>query len=98
MLAAPPGRTGRSPWRSTRYWTTFACLTTLVTGLITLAAGHPLHGWLLVLGSLMLVKGTVWGRRSRRRAGMPMLAPLQAPPQAVDDSRKPEQRAIAKAA
>ncbi len=71
MSAAEQGL-GRSPWRMTRYWTTLACLACLAAGLLTLSAGHPLHGWLLVLGSLALVKGTVWGRRGRRRLGAPL--------------------------
>ncbi|MFT3857604.1 MAG: hypothetical protein QM742_08945 [Aquabacterium sp.] len=74
MSAAPIRSQGRSPWRRTRYWTTLACLTALVAGLLTLAAGHPMHGWLMMLGALMLVKGTIWGRRSRRHTEMPMLA------------------------
>lgn len=73
-MSAAANRPGRSPWRHTRYWTTLACLSALGAGMLTLAAGHPLHGWLLVLASLVLVKGTIWGRRSRRRPDMPMLA------------------------
>jgi hypothetical protein len=42
-------------------------VTAILAGLLTLAAGHPLHGWLLILGGLMLVKGTVFGRRGRRQ-------------------------------
>lgn len=55
-----------SPWRRTRYWTTSACIAGVAAGLLTLAAGHPMHGWLLILGGLMLVRGTVFGRRGRR--------------------------------
>jgi hypothetical protein len=73
MSAAASSRSARSAWRLTRYWTTTACLTALVAGLVTLAAGHPMLGWLMVLGSLMLVQGSVWGRRGRRRSDMPML-------------------------
>jgi hypothetical protein len=56
----------RSPWQRTRYWTTFACLVAVAAGLLTLAAGHPMHGWLMILGGLMLVRGTVFGKRGRR--------------------------------
>lgn len=78
-------RSGSSPWRFTRHWTTIACLSALAAGLLTLAAGHPMHGWLLVLGSVMLVKGTVRGRRGRRRSDvMPMLTE---PPRDADHRR-----------
>lgn len=73
MSAAPPPSPRPSPWRRTRYWTTLACLVALVAGLLTLAAGHPVHGWLMVLASLVLVKGSVWGRRGRRHEPMPAL-------------------------
>lgn len=73
-MFAAQHRSGSSPWRFTRYWTTLACLTSLIAGLMTLSAGHPLHGWLMVLASLVLVKGTVWGRRSRRHTDLPMVA------------------------
>jgi len=61
-----PASRSHSPWRRTRYWTTLACVSAVLAGLLTLAAGHPLHGWLMILGGLMLVKGTVFGRRGRR--------------------------------
>jgi hypothetical protein len=38
----------------------------VAAGLCTLAAGHPMHGWLMILGGLMLVRGTVFGKRGRR--------------------------------
>lgn len=55
-----------SPWRRTRHWTTLACVTAVLAGLLTLSAGHLMHGWLLILAGLMLAKDTVFGRRSRR--------------------------------
>jgi hypothetical protein len=55
-----------SPWKRTRYWTTLACLACVMGGLGALAAGHPLFGWLLILGGLMLAQRTVLGRRGRR--------------------------------
>lgn len=61
-----PASRSTSPWRLTRYWTTFACVAAVLAGLLTLSAGHLMHGWLLILAGLMLVKGTVFGRRSRR--------------------------------
>lgn len=88
MSAAAPPNSARSPWRFTRYWTSLACVTALVAGLLTLAAGHPMHGWLMVLGALMLVRGTVWGRRSRRYAEMPMLTEAPQPTQASRKWRK----------
>lgn len=63
-----------SPWKLSRYWTTLACVTALVAGMLTLVAGHPLHGGLMLLGSLLLVKGTIWGRRGRRRAAITVQA------------------------
>ena len=63
-----------SPWKRTRYWTTLACVTALLAGLLTLAEGHPLHGWLMILGGLVLTRGTVWGRRGRRSGQADLLA------------------------
>ena len=60
-----------SAWKRSRYWATLACMVALVAGLLTLAAGHPLHGSLMLLGALMLVNSTIWGRRGRRQAPMP---------------------------
>ena len=55
-----------SQWKRTRYLATMVCTMGLVGGLLTLAAGHPLYGWLLILAGLMLVKSTVFGKRGRR--------------------------------
>jgi len=54
-------------WRRSRYWATAACCITLVGGLWALASGHVIHGALLLLAALTLVKGSVWGRRGRGR-------------------------------
>ncbi len=61
-----PASRSTSPWRRTRYWTTLACVSAILAGLLTLGAGHLLHGWLLILAGLVLSKGTVFGRRGRR--------------------------------
>lgn len=74
-MSAAQTQRGSSPWRFTRVWATLACLSALIAGLLTLAAGHPAHGWLMVLASLVLVKGSIWGRRSRRHTDMPVLTP-----------------------
>jgi hypothetical protein len=86
-MFAMQSRSDGSPWRLTRYWTTLACLIALVAGLLTLAAGHPMHGWLTVLASLLLVQGSAWGRRGRRHAEhMPMLTE-QAEPSRIANRR-----------
>lgn len=88
MSATQHRSSAPSPYRLTRYWTTLACVSALVAGLVTLAAGHPMHGWLMVLGSLMLVKSTVWGRGSRRSPEMPMLTEAPESEQARSKWRK----------
>ena len=57
-----------SLWKRSRYWTTLACVLASVSGLLTMLAGHSLHGALLLLAGLALVQGSIWGRRGKRHA------------------------------
>lgn len=59
----------------TRYWTTLACVLAGMSGLLTMLAGHSVHGALLLLAGLVLVKGSIWGRRGKRHAGSEPVAP-----------------------
>lgn len=51
--------------KRTRYWTTFACVTAWLAGILTLWAGHPIHGALMLVAALVLVKSSVFGRRKK---------------------------------
>lgn len=51
--------------RRTRHWTTFACVTAWLAGIMTLWAGHPIHGALMLVAALVLVKSSVFGRRRK---------------------------------
>lgn len=75
-----PTRSGSSSLRPTRYWNVAACLAVLAAGLLTLGAGHPLHGWLMVLGAIMLARAIAWGGPGRRRAASDVMPMLTEPP------------------
>ena len=48
-----------------RHITTMCCVLACLAGIVALAYGHVIHGALLMLGALLLVPGTIWGRRRR---------------------------------
>ena len=48
-----------------RYGTTVACVAGAAGGVLALLAGHSLHGGLLLLGSVVLLKGSVLGQGGR---------------------------------
>lgn len=50
-----------------RHLTTLACVLACAAGLLTLLSGHLIHGALLMLGALVLVPGSIWGRRHKRQ-------------------------------
>lgn len=58
-----------------RHLTTLACVLACTAGLLTLLSGHVIHGALLMLGGLVLVPGSIWGRRHKRHLlAAPVLA------------------------
>lgn len=73
-----------SPWQRSRYWATAACCTVATTGVLTLWAGHLLHGSLMLLAAALLVRHTVLARGYRRRV---MEAALPGTP-SVSQARK----------
>lgn len=48
-----------------RQLTSLACVLACMAGLLALASGHVIHGALLLLGGLVLVPGSIWGRRHK---------------------------------
>lgn len=55
-----------------RQVTTLACALMALLGLWSLISARPAHGVLALAASLLLVQGSVWGRKARR-------APLRRP-------------------
>lgn len=74
-----------SPWRRSRYWATAACCAGALAGLLTLLSGHHLHGGLMLLAALLLVKKSVFARGYRRQA---LEAALLSQPASVSPARK----------
>lgn len=62
-----PGSLSRptSARKRIRHLTTLACVLACTAGLLTLLSGHAIHGALLMLAGLVLVPGSVWGRRHK---------------------------------
>lgn len=52
--------------RRIRHLTTLACVLACAAGLLTLLSGHVIHGALLMLAGLVLVPGSIWGRRHKQ--------------------------------
>ena len=63
-----PGSTLRptSIRKRIRYLTTTAFVLTAITALAILANGHVIHGALLMLGAMLLLPGSIFGRRHRQ--------------------------------
>jgi Na+-driven multidrug efflux pump len=53
-------------WRRSRWWATSALIALALASALTFVYGHWLHGVLMALGAALLIKGSVFGRRSRR--------------------------------
>ena len=51
-----------------RLTTTGACVLAALLGLWSLLSARPVHGMLALAASLLLVQGSIWGRKARRRA------------------------------
>ena len=51
-----------------RLITTGACVLAALLGLWSLLSARPVHGMLALAASLLLVQGSIWGRKARRRA------------------------------
>ncbi len=49
-----------------RLITTAACALMALLGLWSLLSARPLHGMLALAASLLLVQGSIWGRKARR--------------------------------
>ncbi|MFZ2297643.1 MAG: hypothetical protein A3G29_12110 [Burkholderiales bacterium RIFCSPLOWO2_12_FULL_64_99] len=49
-----------------RQVTTLACALMALLGLWSLLSARPAHGVLALAASLLLVQGSVWGRKARR--------------------------------
>lgn len=78
-----PGSTPRATSIRTRirYLSTIACMLTALTAVGILASGHLIHGALLMLGAMLLLPGSVLGRRHRQHLNEATLAPsTPAPP------------------
>lgn len=58
-----------------RYLTTLACALTALTAIAILASGHVIHGALLMLGAMLLLPGSILGRRHRQHLNEVALAP-----------------------
>jgi hypothetical protein len=48
-----------------RQVTTLACALMALLGLWNLLSARPMHGMLALAASLLLVQGSIWGRRAR---------------------------------
>ncbi|TAK92954.1 MAG: hypothetical protein EPO09_14200 [Aquabacterium sp.] len=57
-----------------RYLTTLACALTALTAVGILASGHVIHGALLMLGAMLLLPGSIFGRRHRQHLSEAALA------------------------
>lgn len=57
-----------------RYLTTIAFALTAITALAILASGHVVHGALLMLGAMLLLPGSIFGRRHRQHLSEAALA------------------------
>ena len=44
------------------------CVLAALLGLWSLLSARPVHGMLALAASLLLVQGSIWGRKARRRA------------------------------
>ena len=51
-----------------RLITTGVCVLMALLGLWSLFSARPAHGVLALAASLLLVQGSIWGRKARRRA------------------------------
>ena len=51
-----------------RLITTGACVLMALLGLWSLLSARPVHGALALAASLLLVQGSIWGRKARRGA------------------------------
>lgn len=60
--------TSRSVWQRSRYWTTASFAGASLASIALLSTGHHLHGGLMLLASVVLLRQTVLSRRARRRA------------------------------
>lgn len=77
-----PGSLSRptSARKRIRHLTTLACVLACAAGLLTLLSGHVIHGALLMLAGLVLVPGSIWGRRRKQhRLDATLLAASSAP-------------------
>lgn len=54
-----------------RVMTTATCVLTGMVGLWSLASDRPVHGVLAMVASMLLLQGSVWGRKARRARVMP---------------------------
>jgi hypothetical protein len=50
-----------------RLITTGVCVLMALLGLWGLLGARPVHGMLALAASLLLVQGSIWGRKARRR-------------------------------
>lgn len=57
-----------------RYLTTIACALTALTAVGILASGHVIHGALLMLGAMLLLPSSIFGRRHRQHLSEATLA------------------------
>lgn len=65
MSGFHPRSTSFSIRKRIRVLTTLACLLMGCVGIGVLAGGHLVHGGLMLAASVLLLPGTVWGRRHR---------------------------------
>lgn len=54
-----------------RLMTTATCVLTGMVGLWSLASNRPVHGVLALAASVLLLQGSVWGRKARRARVIP---------------------------
>jgi hypothetical protein len=71
-----PGSTPRptSIMKRVRYLTTLTCVLTALVAMGALSNGHLIHGALLMLAAMVLIPGSIWGRRHRLHATQPSVA------------------------
>ena len=62
-----------------RQLTTMCCVLAALGGVLGLAGGHVIHGALMVLGAVLLVPGTIWGRRRQPHLKLVYSSSAQAP-------------------